>query len=369
MPVIIFILVLVALILAHEFGHFLVAKATGMRVDEFGIGLPPKIIGWKPKKGETEYSLNWLPFGGFVHIWGEDSEDDSLSNNKAMLARKFGNRPKWAQVVTLFAGVCMNAVVAWLLLSIAFMSGLPMSLSEVPEGANVASPSMTIISVVPNSPAETAGILSGDILLALATKDTALQDPQSAEDVSTFIATRTGETIDVLYRRGEVTASTPVIPTGGILEGRGAIGINMDMVGTVKLGFFSSLWYGLKATGVLLVGIAVGFGSLIVGLTNGTTSLASVSGPIGIAGMFSNATEFGLAYVLSFVAFISANLAVLNLLPFPALDGGRIIFVIIEAIKRSPIKPVVANTLNAIGFMLLLALMVLVTWQDIARLL
>jgi len=369
MSVIIFILVLIFLILAHEFGHFIAAKATGMRVDEFGIGLPPKIVGWKPKKSETEYTLNWLPFGGFVRIWGEDAEEGATTPNTQDAGRFFSARPKWAQVVTLFAGVGMNMVVAWLLLSVGFMTGLPMSVSEAPANASVTVHGMTIVSVLPDSPAEQAGLLAGDVILALTDDTEALQEPQHAEQVSNFIATKTGERIDVLLKREGETRALSVIPEVGIIPDRGAIGISMDMVGTVQLGFFSALWYGVLATGNMIAVIAVGFWTLLSQMVQGTAHLSALSGPVGIAGMFSSAASSGIGFVLSFVAFISVNLAVLNLLPFPALDGGRILFVIIEAIKRSPIKPVVANTLNTIGFLLLIALMIAVTWQDVARLL
>ncbi|NTV44760.1 MAG: RIP metalloprotease RseP [Candidatus Yonathbacteria bacterium] len=368
MPAIIFILVLIGLILAHEFGHFIAAKATGMRVDEFGIGLPPKILGWKPKKSDTEYTLNWLPFGGFVRIWGEDGVGQDASAIPVDTSRRFGNRPKWAQIITLCAGVCMNAIVAWLLLSFSFMSGLPMSVSQAPEGAFVEARGMTIISVMPDSPAARAGLHGGDVILSLSDGEKILENPQTPEEVSGFIAGEAGREMTLSYRRADKTENVPLTPVPGIVEGRAAIGISMDMIGKVRLGFFAALLYGIQSTGILMRDIAVGFGSLITEIVRGTANLSAVSGPVGIAGMFSASAEFGLAYVLSFVAFISANLAVLNLLPFPALDGGRILFVIIESVKRSPIKPIVANTLNTIGFAALLILMTLVTWQDVIKL-
>lgn len=368
MVVILFIIVLVLLIIAHEFGHFIAAKATGMRVDEFGIGLRPKIFGWKPKKGETEYSINALPFGGFVHIWGEDMDEESTADTSKDNGRQFGKRPKWAQALTLIAGVTANAIVAWVLLSLGFMTGLPMSVETAPESANVEEVGLTILSVLEDSPADAAGVIPGDVITALTTDTHALQNIALTSDVSDFIVAHGDEEITVLYKRLGEPATLTVIPEEGITEGRPAIGITMDMVGTVKLPFFSAFWEGLKATWSLLVMITVGFGYLIADIVSGTADLSSVAGPVGIAGMFGNATEFGVVYVLYFVAFISANLAVLNLLPFPALDGGRLLFVLIEAIKGSAINPKIAGALNSIGFAALILLLVVVTWQDIVRL-
>jgi regulator of sigma E protease len=369
MTVILFIIVLVLLIIAHEFGHFIAAKATGMRVDEFGIGLPPKAWGFKPKKSETEYTLNWLPFGGFVRIWGEDMDEESAADTGRDDGRQFGKRSKWAQALTLIAGVTANALVAWVLLSIGFMTGLPMSVETAPESARVEQVGLTILSVLEDSPADTAGMMPGDVITALTTDTHALQNIALTTDVSDFIVAHGDEEITVLYKRLGEPATLAVTPEGGITEGRPAIGITMDMVGTVKLPFFAAFWEGLKATWALIAMIAVGFTALIADIFKGTADLSSVAGPVGIAGMFGNATEFGVAYVLYFVAFISANLAVLNLLPFPALDGGRLLFVLIESIKGSAINPKIAGALNSIGFAALMLLILVVTWQDIVRLL
>jgi regulator of sigma E protease len=369
MTVILFIIVLVLLILTHEFGHFIAAKATGMRVDEFGIGLPPKAWGFKPKKSETEYTLNWLPFGGFVRIWGEDMDEESAADTGKDDGRQFGKRSKWAQAITLVAGVTANIIVAWLLLSIGFMSGLPMSVESAPESARVEDAGLTIISVLEDSPADRSGIMPGDVIVALTTNTHALQNIAFTSDVSDFIAAHGDEEITMLYKRHDEHGSLVVVPEKGIVEGRPAVGISMDMIGTVKLSFFSALWEGVKATWGLLAMVAVGFWHLITDIFSGAADLSSVAGPVGIAGMFGNATEFGVAYVLYFVAFISANLAVLNLLPFPALDGGRLLFVLIEKIKGSVINPKIAGALNSIGFAALMLLILVVTWQDVARLL
>jgi len=376
MSIIIFIIILVILILAHEFGHFIVAKAVGMRVDEFGIGFPPKIKGWKRKKSETEYSLNWVPFGGFVRIFGEDgvregsqSSTDEGGGSLTSDERAFINKPKWAQASVIVAGVVFNVLFAWILISAGFMSGLPTPVGAAPTGAAVENARLVITAISADSPALASGLKPGDSVVAITSTEGALQENVTPETVSEFISTHGGEEIAVLYARGEERGTAFVTPQDGVLEGRPAIGITMDMIGILKLPFYQAFWEGAKTTISLTAFIAVGFWDLITGaITGNGPGLSSVTGPVGIVGLVGDASDFGFIYLLGFTAFISINLAIINLIPFPALDGGRLLFLIIETIKRSPIKPVVVNTANTIGFILLILLMVVVTFNDIVRL-
>jgi len=360
MSVIIFIIILVILILAHELGHFIAAKSSGIRVDEFGIGFPPKIFG--KKIGETTYTLNLIPFGGFVKIFGENPDEESMQSDRSLV-----NKTKLVQAWVLFAGVFFNFLLAWLLISIGFMSGLPTPVGSAPVGSTIENARLVLTSVRQDSPAEEAGLSAGDAIIALVTNEDALQNV-NPDSVSEYIAGHGLDEITVLYQRGSENGTVVVVPTDGILEGRSAIGITMDMIGMLQLPIHLAVWEGGKTTVSLTVAMTSGFYNLIKDSLTGDANLSAIAGPVGIVGLVGDASDFGLIYLLGFTAFISINLAIINLIPFPALDGGRLLFLLIEAIKRSPIKPVVANTANAIGFALLIILMLVVTYNDIAKL-
>lgn len=363
MTVIIFLIILAVLILVHEFGHFIVAKKSGVRVDEFGLGFPPKIFGYK--KGETEYTLNWVPFGGFVRIFGENPDEESLTGPDSK--RSMVNKSPWIQAAILVAGVTFNLIFAWILLSISFMSGFPAS-TGMSDTGEIANARVTIINVLEDSPASDAGLEIGDAILFLESGDQALQEGIDTDSVSDFIKNSGGAEITALIERDGETQTLTIVPEEGVVEDRYAVGVTMDMIGTLKLGPVAAVVEGGKTTLHLIGAVALGFAGLLSDIFTGSADLGSVSGPVGIAGLVGNATEFGFIYLLGFTAFISINLAVLNLVPFPALDGGRLLFLLIEGIKGSKIDPKIANVLNGIGFALLLLLMLLVTIQDIYKL-
>src|SRR3989344_8413022 len=201
MTIIIFLIILLVLVLVHEFGHCVTAKKFGIRVDEFGFGFPPKIF--SIKKGETEYSLNALPFGGFVKIFGENPDAENTTGPDAN--RSFVNKPRWQQAIVLFAGVFMNFVLAWVLFSVSFMSGLPMSLQNAPSGYELKDTNLLIVSVLKDSPAEIAGLEAGDKVVYLANReDNFLEAPNiTPEKFKEFISENSGEDgVEVGYLRG-----------------------------------------------------------------------------------------------------------------------------------------------------------------------
>lgn len=359
MTVIIFIIVLAVLILVHELGHFLAAKSVGVRVDEFGIGFPPRVFGWRPEGSETTYSVNWIPFGGFVKIVGEDGDSGTEPE------RSLANKSALAQIWVLAAGVIFNSVLAWLFISIGFMSGLPTSVTPETKGL-VGEPAVMILQVFPDTPAADAGLKSGDIIsyFELPQSTDRMENP-TVEDVQTFIGQRAGEPFTLGFVRDDSEQSVEVVPTDEGDGGRGAIGVALDYVGTVRLPWYVSLWEGAKTTLGILKAITISIGQLIADAFRGDADISNVAGPVGIAGLVGSAARAGLIALLSFTAFISLNLAVLNLLPLPALDGGRILFVLIEKIKGSPVRPSVMQTVNMIGFGLLILFMVVVTIHDI----
>jgi regulator of sigma E protease len=364
MSIIIFIVILLVLVVSHEFGHFIVAKKSGIRVDEFSFGFPPKLFG--KKVGETTYNFNLLPFGGYVKIFGENGDDPSVIVSEEDKKRSFTSKPRYIQAAVLFAGVTMNFLVAWLLLSVGYMSGLPSSVAMAPKDAVVQNQYLTITSVVKDSPAEKATLKAGDKLISLKTSTDMTATP-SAESVQYFIKKHASDPIQVEILRGSEEKEFSVTPISN-KEGVPAIGIAMDTIGTLKLPIYKAVWEGLKLTTDLTVGTAIGFYKLIAGALTGTGDMSSVTGPIGIVGVVGDAAKFGFIYLLSFTALISVNLAVINLLPFPALDGGRLLFLLIEKVKGSRIKPEIANVVNMVGFGLLMLLMVFITYHDIIKL-
>ena len=375
MSILIFFIILAALVFVHELGHFLIAKAFGVGVDEFGLGFPPRLFSWKPKGGETRYSINLIPFGGFVKIFGETPDDDSISGPDKK--RSLVNKPKYAQVLVLLAGIVFNILFAWILISIGFTIGLPSSVSERYEKM-VIDPQVIIVEVAPKSPALEAGLEAGDAITFMQSGADEIHSipslgGESAGDISTtkiqaFISAHGDKDISILIKRKGAPLLFHVTPKDGVVEGHPAIGIVMDMIGTLKLPFFQAFYEGAFLTKDLTVATAGGITQFLGQVVTGHANFSQVSGPIGIANQVTGARELGLAYLLSFTAFISINLALLNLIPFPALDGGRILFVLIEAATRRPIKVKIANAVNLVGFVLLIILMVVVAYKDILKL-
>ena len=376
MSIVIFIVILLVLVLVHEFGHFFTAKGFGIRVDEFGFGFPPKLFSFK--KGETEYSFNLLPLGGFVKIFGENVDEANLlevgfldkkeTPEKIELSkRSLANKPKWQQAMVLFAGIFANFLLAWILFSIGFMSGLPTSVGSEPTPYKLQDVNLVIVSILPKSPAENAGLKIGDKIINIK-NDNNFTTFLSPETIKSFVVDGGGKEIDVGYIRGknsEVNIAK-IIPKE--TNGEFTIGISMDEIGTAKLPFFSAFWQGLRLDWLMTKNTVIGLYTLITDGLRGQGSFSSVTGPVGMVGIVGDAYQFGFVYLLSFTALISINLAIINLIPFPALDGGRLFFLLIEKIKGSRINPKVANTANMIGFGILILLMVIITYHDVIKL-
>ena len=367
MSILIFIFSLAILILVHEFGHFIVAKKSGIRVDEFGLGFPPKL--WSKKWGGTLYTLNALPFGGFVKIFGEDAHlpmSDIGQNEKAV---SFQYKPKWIQALVLVSGVMMNVIFAWFLISLGFMIGLPTPVEHDGFGA-VTDAYVIVVDVLPLSPAEKAGLQMGDKILSVKSESDVLQGPDLTKaNAQQFIRESKSKTIDITYSRGKASPATITIePNADIVPNGQAIGIAMDDIGILKLPAHLAFIEGARTTGFLIKATAFGLGTFFGNAITLHADFSQVSGPIGIASVVGEATSLGFVYLLSLVALISINLAIINLLPFPALDGGRLLFVLIEAIIRQPIPTKIVQWTNMVGFAVLILLMIVVTGHDILKL-
>ncbi len=349
MSIILFFVVLAVLILSHEFGHFIVAKKNGIRVDEFGFGFPPRLF--KFKKGETTYSFNLIPFGGFVKIHGEEGEEKGDP-------RSFSSKSHGIRATVIGAGVIFNLILAWILLSLGLLTGLPTSITSAPANTEIRDIKIVIVEAVSDSPAAQAGLRPGDELAGFS----------KIEDAQKFINENKGKEIELKYKREGEISSVKLVPRINPPAGQGAVGIAMDEVGIVRLPFYRAIWQGLKMTYQLIIIIAVSIFYFIIDAVKGAAGFDSVMGPVGIVNATGVVAKLGFAYFLSFIALLSINLAVINIIPFPALDGGRLLFLLIEKIKGSPINPRFSSIVHGIGLAILLILMLAITYKDILKL-
>lgn len=358
MSIVVFLALIVFLIIGHELGHLLAAKRAGMSVPEFGIGFPPKL--WSTVIGRTEYSVNAFLFGGFVRIEGEDGDATHPS--------AFRQKSKLAQAGVIVAGPAANIVIAFIAFWIAFMIGIPTPESEAPPHG-VTNPAIVVTAVLPGSPAALAGVRAGDTLQSVTQGGftVPLERPTDLSD-----AVMRGAPIELTGVRDGMPYTYALTPETGIVQDEPellAIGVMTVRLGLAAYDPLTALVRAAEATLSSMGAIVVGFGSLVYGAFVGSASLESVAGPVGIASMTGTALQFGVGQVLAFMALISLNLGILNLLPFPALDGGRLAVIGYEAARGREVRTETAQLLNALGFSILIVLMVVVTWNDILRVL
>ena len=370
MTLLIFLIILSILVLIHEAGHYFAARIFHVKADEFGYGLPPRILGfvkvgkkWKivGRKDEGEYkntiwSLNWLPIGGFVRIKGEQGEG-------AGDADSFHVKPIWQRIVILAAGVGMNWILAAILLSIALMVGAPSVLEDLPPGAVVEKQEVTIIEALPDSPADRAGIQPGDAILRVGPNEVA-----DLAQTRQFIADQGTQKFTLLIRRNGdeqfVTLAAEYLEEAG----REAIGVSLVDTGEVRYPPLQAIQGGVILTGVYTKAVVLTFVDLFRELLAGKTDTAEhISGPVGIAVTTGHIAQQGFVALLNFTAILSINLAVVNFLPIPALDGGRAVFLIVEGLRRKPMNRHIEAIIHNISFLILIGLILLVTVRDIGR--
>lgn len=383
LTIIIFILVLTVLVSAHELGHFFTALHFGVKAEEFGLGFPPRGIGWyknrqgkwrrvvgtsdweslagsadeslQPAQKSTIYSLNWLPIGGFVKIKGEDGENKNESDS-------FAAKKIWQRVIILAAGVFMNIVLAWFLFSLGYLIGMPQSTDTLGHNAIISDSAVVVAQVLPNSIAAQAGLKDGDVIVRINNinigTESGLQDA---------IAANAGQETELTVKRNNQLESLKVIPIAKD-GGRATIGIAIFSSGLVRYPFFSALWEGAKTTVWIIGQIFSSFIGLFREIFHGRDVSSQFAGPVGIANITGQAARLGFSYLLQFMALLSLNLAVINIIPFPALDGGRILFLLVEKVKGGPVKKEVETLIHNIGFLLLIALVIFVTFKDIVKL-
>ena len=426
--VIIFVLILGILVFVHELGNFLMARKSGIQVQEFGFGLPPRIAGiqfvsgekwekisrqtiletkisdtqeegqpeiirevitektkeidrvklvkkWRfiwgrydgddaeEKKdlkeardnhfsGGTVYSLNWIPIGGFVRIKGEDRESQE--------ADSFAVKPAWTRIKVLAAGVGMNFLFAWIILSLVFWMGIP----EAVDPENDSSQGKIQISeVAANSPAENNGLKIGDEIAGI-------QDGlefKSVKNVQDYINAGKGREISLKIIRGKELKEFKVVPRTESLENEGALGVELVQTMAVRYPWYKAVWKGMLAVLDLTSRIFWGILGMLKNLILGAGVKIEVAGPVGIVFLTKQVASLGMIYVLQFAAILSINLGIINALPVPALDGGRVLFILIEKIRRRPVSQRLEQIFHTAGFAFLIGLMILITFRDIMK--
>lgn len=356
MAILIFILTLGLLVFVHELGHFLAARLFGISVDEFGFGFPPRLLGIK--RGNTVYSINWIPLGGFVKIKGVAGDD--TSKERFQDPDSFAAAKAWKKFTILFAGIAMNVVLGIILLTIGFRIGLPLSIGEDIPHAQIRDVGIHILSVKASSPAESLGLAVGDTLVSINEATF-----QTTDELRGYLSEHPDQEIRVQWKRGNDSRDGTVRLSNE--EGKGILGVSLGKTGIVSFALPRAFLMGIQSTFGMVGQIFIALGDVVRGLVIEHTVREDLSGPIGIAVMTGQAAKLGFIYLLQFAAILSVNLAVFNVLPIPALDGGRLLFIVIESIRRKPISERIEAVIHNTGFLLLIALVLLVTFRDITR--
>lgn len=379
---VIFFALLALLILTHELGHFLVSLWVGVKVEEFGFGLPPRLLGlvkirdketnktyWKvihkyskinyegKEAASTIYSINAIPFGGFVKIFGEDGEEKHNRNS-------FASQPVWKRFSILIAGILMNFLLGVGLFTYGYWSGFPEIIEDTD---NFNSAKVQILNINPGSPAEASGLKPGDTVKTISLPDGKKIPIDKVTTLQTLVKEGAGQNVVMEVTRGNDIYRFNIVPRVNPPEGEGPTGITPARIGIVRYPILKAFQIGFTES-IQLIWIMYDYFKNIIGnLLQAQKVSVDVSGPIGIVVLTNQFREMGFPYLLKFAGLISLNLAFINLLPYPALDGGRILFLLIEKIKGRPVSPKLEQIIHTVGLYSLLLLMVLVTFKDISR--
>lgn len=370
------------LVFFHEFGHFIFGKIFKVKIDEFGFGYPPRLCGIVKINGryrffwgrnapssadedrDTIYSLNWIPFGGFNKLKGEEA-GSSLDRDS------FSAKPWWQRTLIALGGPAMNVVLAMILLCLVFTFGSYQEITPdvLQRNLRIKDMGIRIIAINPGSPAEESGLKLNDQIIGI--------DGQTfleIEQIQNYVKDKLNQTVNLQIKRKNAILTLNIRPKlakdifrDDSLTGV-AIGIAMAKVGRVYYPFHLALWNGITKTFSLLEAILIGFYDFFKELIFRQKMIAEAVGVVGLANMTAQAAEVGIVYLMQFVAMVSLLLAITQLIPFPALDGGRMVFFFLEGIRGKPIRSSVENTINSVGFTLLIVLMIYITYKDLLRL-
>ncbi|OGK14948.1 hypothetical protein A2690_04600 [Candidatus Roizmanbacteria bacterium RIFCSPHIGHO2_01_FULL_39_12b] len=352
MTIILFITILSLLILIHEFGHFIVAKKNGILVEEFGLGLPPRIFG--VKIGETFYSLNILPIGGFVKVLGEE-EAEKASIPKKLISRTFYSKRPLVKAGVVIAGVACNFLLGWMLISYLFTKGVPVPSTRV-----------VVEKVEKNSPAALAGLKEGDKLIELKSGNSS-EKLNSNEKLIKLTDKFAGAEIAITFKRGALDKTLMLTPRKNPPKGEGPLGIVLKPYEIKKYSITQAPFYGLYHSTRITGTVAKELLSTAFKFLTLQKTKTDVAGPVGIAILTREAARSGLDPLLQLIAILSLNLAVINIFPFPALDGGRLVMIVYEGVTKRKINPNIERRLNIAGFAILLSLILVVTISDLIK--
>jgi len=342
-----FLIILGLLVFAHELGHFSAAKLLKVKVEEFAFGFPPKIF--CRKRGETKYCINAIPFGGYVKMLGEDKTADS--------PRSFSSKNARSRIVIVVAGVLMNFILAGLLFSGGYMIGMsPIRLDEAKMGG-IKTYDVTVAEIKQGSIAEKEGIKPGDIIRGF----------KSSQEFSNFTKEKRGSKINIQISRGKEQIFEEIDLSA---DETAPLGVGIVDLASVKLPFFAAIAAGFKEMVLTTVYIAELIVQLFIKIFTSGQVGDSVAGPVKIFNVTGDAVEMGLNYLLQFAALLSINVGLVNILPFPALDGGRAVLILLEGVFRKKVmKEELENILHTVGFVILIGLIVIITFREIVDLL
>ncbi len=344
------------LLIIHEFGHFILAKKFGVRVEEFGIGYPPRIFG--KKIGETIYSVNLLPFGAFVKLPGEieKTEDPTSFSSQSVLKR----------ALIVFGGVLSFWLMAAILFSIVFNLGAPTAIGD-DVNSNLVDPKVQIVSILANSPAKMAGLKPGDTIQKFSISSSQFSISK-VKDVQGLTEKYKGEEIVLTIQRGKEVFDVSLIPRVSPPSGEGPMGVALVRTSLKSYPWYQAPWQGILATFNLTGAVVQGYGQAIKNLIGGKPTGVELMGPVGVFNLFTQVSQLGASYFLQFVGMVAIYIAIFNILPIPAVDGGKLLFLGIEAIRRKPISEKVEQNVTATFFALLLIMMIWVTIKDVSKL-
>ena len=347
LTIVIFIAILILLIMIHELGHFLIAKANKVKIKEFAFGFPPRIA--SIVKHGTRYAINAIPLGGYVSLVGEDEADKSHGS--------YFTKKVWQKILIVGFGVISNFLLAIIILSIGFMVGMTPLVSDPATMGGQKTSQIMIAEVVTDSPAAKVGIKQGDILEGFA----------SPQELSNFTHSHPNSTQIFKVRINDQISELPI----QLGAGDAPLGVAAISITKVKLPFFQAIWASIIEVGKSIATVVVVLWGIIASLfTTGSAGEAGqgVVGPVGIFNFTSQALSLGWIYVLQLAAILSINLGIINILPFPALDGGKIFFLALEGIfRKKVVRQEVENTIHTVGFIILILLVIVITLRDVFR--